>query len=581
MRRAAGRGGCSYKLGAMSKLTQSPAWQALVRHAATQKKQPLLQLFEADRLRAERFACEAAGLYLDYSKQRVSRETLDLLLRLAESRKLASAVGRMFGGEKINVTEKRAALHVALRAPANRAIAVDGRNVVADVQAMLERMAAFTGAVRAGEWKGWTGERITDVVNIRSGAIKGATGKPFTDVVNIGIGGSDLGPRFVCDALAPFTGGVRVHFISNVDGGPISDLLARLEPRRTLVSVTSKTFTTQETTLNATAAHRWLSDAGGAAAVARHFVAVTASPQESQRFGIQAAQTFGFWDWVGGRYSLWSAVGLPIMFALGAERFRELLAGAHAMDEHFRLAEASRNMPVLLGLIGVWNASFLGHATQVMAPYYQRLQLFTPWLQQLEMESNGKGVDLDGAPVDYPTTPALWGDVGTNTQHAYFQMLHQGPATHPVDFVLVLEAGHALAEQHRALLANGLAQGAALLRGKSAERIREELAGKVEAAELEHAVAARVYPGDRPSSTLLVPRLDPYHLGALLALYEHRAYVQGVLWNINSFDQFGVQLGKQACERVLAAMEQGDFGANERRLDASTRRLITRIRGRK
>jgi glucose-6-phosphate isomerase len=238
-------------------------------------------------------------------------------------------------------------------------------------------------------------------------------------------------------------------------------------------------------------------------------------------------------------------------------------------------------MPVLLGLIGVWNASFLGHATQVMAPYYQRLQLFTPWLQQLEMESNGKGVDLDGAPVDYPTTPALWGDVGTNTQHAYFQMLHQGPATHPVDFVLVLEAGHALAEQHRALLANGLAQGAALLRGKSAERIREELAGKVEAAELEHAVAARVYPGDRPSSTLLVPRLDPYHLGALLALYEHRAYVQGVLWNINSFDQFGVQLGKQACERVLAAMEQGDFGANERRLDASTRRLITRIRGRK
>ena len=543
----------------MSQLTQSAAWQALVRHAARQKDVGLLQLFEGDRLRAERLSCEATGLYLDYSKQRVSRDTLELLANFAEARGLPAAIARMFGGERINVTEQRPALHIALRNVSGRAVMSGGRNVMADVNAVNERMGKLTDAVREGAWKGWSGERITDVVNI-------------------GIGGSDLGPRFVCDALRPFTGPVRAHFISNVDGGPIADLLRQLKPQHTLVVVTSKTFTTQETTLNAQAAHRWLNQAGGAAAVARHFVAVTANPAEAQNFGIGPEQIFEFWDWVGGRYSLWSAVGLPIMFAIGAQRFRELLSGAHAMDEHFRLAEPSRNMPVLLGLIGAWNSTFLGHTSHVVAPYFQRLQLFTPWLQQLEMESNGKGVDLEGKPVDYPTTPVLWGDVGTNAQHAYFQMLHQGPAIHPVDFILVVEPGHELREQHRALLANGLAQGAALLRGKSADRVREELSGKVKDAELEAAVAARVYHGNRPSNTLLLPRLDPFHLGALLALYEHRAYVQGVLWNINSFDQFGVQLGKQAAERVLQAMEKGDFGADERRLDASTRRLITRVR---
>ena len=543
----------------MSQLTQSAGWKALARHAAQQKSVSLLDLFTKDPLRAERLSCEAAGLYLDYSKQRASRETLDLLVRLAEARGVPRAIERMFGGERINVTEKRAALHVALRNVSGRALMSEGRDVMTEVLAVLERMTRFTDEVREGRWLGWNGERITDVVNI-------------------GIGGSDLGPHFVCDALAPFAGGLRTHFISNVDGAPVATLLKRLKPAQTLFVVTSKTFTTQETTLNARAVHQWLTAAGGPQAVSRQFVAVTANPREAAAFGIAPEQTFGFWDWVGGRYSLWSAVGLPIMFSIGASRFREMLSGAHAMDEHFRLSELSRNLPALLGMIGVWNTSFLGHTSQVMAPYFQRLQLFTPWLQQLEMESNGKSVDLDGKPVDYATTPVLWGDVGTNTQHAYFQMLHQGPAVHPVDFILVLEPGHELREQHTALLANGLAQGAALLRGKGVERVREELSA-LGGAELEAAVPHRVYSGNRPSNTLLLPRLDPYHLGALLALYEHRAYVQGVLWNVNSFDQFGVGLGKQAAERVQQAMEKGDFGPHEKRLDASTRRLITRIRG--
>jgi glucose-6-phosphate isomerase len=543
----------------MSQLTDSPAWKALARHAEAQRAVSLLDLFAKDPLRAERLSCEAAGLYLDYSKQRASRETLDLLVRLAEARGVPRAIQRMFCGEQVNPTEKRAALHIALRNVSNRAVMSGGRNVMADVNAVLDRMTRFTDDVREGRWLGWSGERITDVVNI-------------------GIGGSDLGPRFVCDALAPYAGPVRTHFISNVDGYPIAQLLRRLKPQQTLFVIASKTFTTQETMLNAHAAHAWLSAVGASDAVGRHFVAVTANPREAAAFGIDPERTFSFWDWVGGRYSLWSAVGLPIMLSLGPARFRELLSGAHAMDEHFRNAELSRNLPALLGMIGVWNTNFLGHVSHVVAPYFQRLQLFTPWLQQLEMESNGKGVDLDGKPVDYATTPVLWGDVGTNTQHAYFQMLHQGPTIHPVDFILVQEPGHELHEQHATLLANGLAQGAALLRGKSAERVREELA-PLAGAELEAAAPHRVYPGNRPSSTLLVPRLDPYHLGALLALYEHRAYVQGVLWNVNSFDQFGVQLGKQATERVQAAMEKGDFGPHEKRLDASTRRLITRIRG--
>jgi glucose-6-phosphate isomerase len=544
----------------MSQLTDSPAWKALARHAGTQRSVTLVDLFAKDPLRAERLSCEAAGIFLDYSKQRVSRETLELLQRLADARGLPRAIQRMFAGEAVNVTEKRAALHVALRNVSKRAVMSGERNVMADVNAVLERMSRFADDVREGRWQGWSGERITDVVNI-------------------GIGGSDLGPRFVCDALTPYAGPVRTHFISNVDGYPLAALLPRLKPQQTLFVIASKTFTTQETTLNARAAHAWLSAVGAAEAVARHFVAVTANPREAAAFGVDPERTFSFWDWVGGRYSLWSAVGLPIMFSIGPARFRELLSGAHAMDEHFRLAEPSRNLPALLGLIGVWNTNFLGHVSHVVAPYFQRLQLFTPWLQQLEMESNGKGVDVDGNPVDYATTPVLWGDVGTNTQHAYFQMLHQGPTVHPVDFLLVLEPGHELREQHAALLANGLAQGAALLRGKGAERVREELAASLGGAELDAAVPHRVYQGNRPSNTLLVPRLDPYHLGALLALYEHRAYVQGVLWNINSFDQFGVQLGKQAAERVQHAMEKGDFGPHEKRLDASTRRLVTRIRG--
>ena len=546
----------------MSELTNSAAWQALQAHAAQIRAKSLLQLFADEPLRADRDCAEAAGLFLDYSKQRISRETLELLAKLAEARKLPRAIARMYAGEPVNVTEKRPALHVALRNVSGRPVMYEGRDVMADIQAVLARMEQFTEEVRSGAWRGWTGERITDVVNI-------------------GIGGSDLGPRFVCDALSPCGGPLRTHFISNVDGAPISDLLGRLKPQSTLFIVTSKTFTTQETTLNALAVRAWLQAAGGTPAVLRQFVAVTANLAEAQKFGMAAGQTFEFWDWVGGRYSLWSAVGLPILFAIGAQRFGELRSGAHAMDEHFRLAEPSRNLPVIMGLLGIWNTNFLGSVSHVMAPYSQRLQCFTPWLQQLEMESNGKSVDVNGEPVDYATTPVLWGDVGTNTQHAYFQMLHQGTTIHPVDFVLVQEAGHALAEQHRALLANGLAQGAAMLRGKGSDRVCQELQGKVADTEMQAAVAARVYAGNRPSNTLIVPRLDPFHLGALLALYEHRAYVQGVLWNVNSFDQFGVGLGKQAAERVLLALDTGDFGASERRLDPSTRKLINRVRGSK
>jgi glucose-6-phosphate isomerase len=544
----------------MSELTNSAAWQALQRHAGQLRGKTLLKLFDDEPLRAERYCAEAAGLYLDYSKQRVNRETLELLHAFAESRRVTRAIGRMFAGEPVNVTEKRPALHVALRNVAGRPMMAGGHSVAGDVQAVLARMEAFTEGVRSGAWRGWSGEAITDVVNV-------------------GIGGSDLGPRFVCDALAAYAGGVRTHFISNVDGGPLADLLAQLKPQSTIFIVTSKTFHTPETEANARTARTWLQAAGGMAAVQRHFLAVTANAEAARQFGVPAEQTFEFWDWVGGRYSLWSAVGIAILFSIGPQRFAELRSGAHAMDEHFRLAEPARNLPVILGLLGVWNTNFLGHVSHVMAPYAQRLRHFTPWLQQLEMESNGKSVDVDGKPVDYATTPVLWGDVGTNTQHAYFQMLHQGTTIHPVDFVLVQEPGHALAEQHRMLLANGLAQAAAMLRGKGEARVCQELQGTVSDTDMPAAVAARVYPGNRPSNTLLVPRLDPYHLGALLALYEHRAYVQGVLWNINSFDQFGVQLGKQAAERVLAAMVDGDFGPGEKRLDPSTRRLISRING--
>jgi glucose-6-phosphate isomerase len=537
----------------MNTTTLPAAWHALEDHA--RGIDPLQKLFDRDPARAERYVAQAAGIELDFSKQRVTDETLKLLQQLAAERDLAGWIARLFGGEAVNSTESRPAFHMALRAKS--AMKAGGVDVMPGVQSVLRRMCEFAERVRSGAWKGSGGEAITDVVNI-------------------GIGGSDLGPRMVCDALGAHARGPRVHFIANVDGEPLSHLQSRLDPKRTLFVITSKTFTTQETLANARAARAWIVAASGEAEVGRHFVAVSTNLAETKKFGIASENVFEFWDWVGGRYSLWSAVGLSIVLALGEKHFREMLAGANAMDEHFRTAAPEKNLPILMGLLAAWNRNFLHAPSQVIAPYVQRLEKFVAWLQQLEMESNGKGVDRDGRPLAFPSTPALWGDVGTNAQHAFFQMLHQGPDVHPVDFILPIAADHPLKDQHRMLVANALAQSAALMRGKSADAVRVELTARgMKGDALEAAIPHRVFTGNRPSSTLLMERLDPRHLGSLLALYEHRAFVLSVLWNVNPFDQWGVELGKQLTGDILAAM---DDPACADKLDASTRRLLARIK---
>ena len=538
----------------MSTLTQSAAWRALQQHARELRDVRVAELFRANGGRAASFSMEAAGIFLDYSKQRVTRETMDLLLSFSEQQHLEDWIARLFNGEPVNNTENRAAFHMALRASADAEMRVKGENVVPAVQAVLGRMAAFANAVRGGQWKGFTRAKITDVVNI-------------------GIGGSDLGPRMACEALAPFADGPRTHFVANVDGAQLHAVLEGLKPQHTLFVITSKTFTTQETMANAMAARDWLTAALGENATPKHFVAVSTNVAEVTKFGIAPANVFEFWDWVGGRYSMWSAVGLTVMLAIGPEGFAQFHAGAREMDGHFRHAPLEGNLPVLMGLLGVWNCNFLGSADHVVAPYAQRLEKFVSWLQQLEMESNGKGVNREGEAVDYATTPALWGDVGTNSQHAFFQMIHQGASVHPVDFILVREADHPYAALNRLLLANGLAQSAALMKGKSAAEVRVELAAKgLSGNALDAAIGHRVFNGNRPSNTLLLGRLDPKSLGALCALYEHRCFVQSVLWNLNPFDQWGVELGKQLAQQVLKAMDGESAG-----LDGSTLELIRRL----
>ncbi|MES0874045.1 glucose-6-phosphate isomerase [Sinimarinibacterium thermocellulolyticum] len=529
--------------------SRTDAWRSLHAHAARMRQHRVVELFAQDARRAQDFAAEACGLYLDYSKQCVDAEVRSALFALAEACELSAWRRRLYAGERINGSEDRAALHMALRAPRDHA----GFAAVADeVHAVRAAMARFADALRGGAYRGVSGARITDVVNI-------------------GIGGSDFGPRMVCAALAPQIDGPRAHFVANVDGAELHALLPTLDPARTLFIVTSKTFTTQETLANARRARAWLVAALGDSAVSRHFVAVSTNAEAARAFGIDSASTFGFWDWVGGRYSLWSAVGLAIMLALGPQRFEALCAGAHAMDRHFVEAPPQSNLPVLMGLLGVWNTNFFGCASQVVVPYAERLSLFGGWLQQLEMESNGKRVDRDGRAVDYATTPVLWGSVGTNAQHAYFQMLHQGPAVHAIDFILPQVADHPFDEMQRMLVANCLAQSAALMRGRSADDVRAELAAAGWSGEaLERAIAHRVCPGNRPSNTVLLPRLDAYHLGALLALYEHRCFVQSVIWNINAFDQWGVELGKQLAQRIADPQQLAG-------LDASTRTLWSRI----
>ncbi|HXH02922.1 MAG TPA: glucose-6-phosphate isomerase [Candidatus Competibacteraceae bacterium] len=542
-----------------SALRSSSAWQALEAHRHELMGSHLRQLFAEDPQRFQRFSAEAAGILLDYSKNRITARTIELLLALAEQRSVLALAQAMACGERINNTENRAVLHLALRNRANTPIAVDGRDVMPEVNAVLGRMAEFVAAVHEGRWRGHGGQSITDVVNI-------------------GIGGSDLGPRMVCEALTPYARpGLNLHFLSNVDGGYQRDILRRLDPARTLFIVASKTFTTSETLTNARTARAWLLAAlGEEAAVARHFVAVTTNVAAAAQFGLPEANLFPFWDWVGGRYSLWSAIGLPIALALGMERFEELLAGAHAMDRHFLEAEPARNLPLLLGLLGVWYGDFLGAASHAVVPYDQYLRLLPAYLQQLDMESNGKRVTRDGQAVDYATGPILWGTTGTDGQHAYFQLLHQGTQLVPVDFIAAARPHHELTEHHRLLLANCLAQSEALMRGKSAAEVEAELhaqglTGEALAALLPH----RVFPGNRPSNTLLVEQLTPATLGALIALYEHKVFVQAAVWGINAYDQWGVELGKQLA-RTIAEELAGEAPVQGH--DASTAGLIARCR---
>lgn len=545
----------------MSTTTPESVWQRLAAHRAELGERHLNELFEADSTRAGRMQVEACGLFLDYSKNRVTDETLRLLLDLAKTSGLAQRRTAMFEGERINTTEQRAVLHTALRRPASEVVLLDGRDVMPDVVAVRERVARFAETVRCGDWCGYDG-------------------RPITDIVNIGIGGSDLGPLMVCEALKPFAHPrLRLHFVSNVDGVQIDDVLRSADPGTTLFIVASKTFTTQETLTNAHTARAWLiGRAGDEAAIARHFVAVSTNAEAVSRFGIDTANMFGFWDWVGGRYSLWGAIGLPIVLQIGTQGFDALLAGAHAMDVHFREAPFERNLPVLMALLGIWNVDFLDARSQVIAPYHQRLHRLPAFLQQLDMESNGKSVRLDGTPVAHPTSPVIWGETGINGQHAYFQMLHQGTGFAPVDFIGVLARPDGAEHHHRLAFANMVAQAEALMRGKSADAVAAEMRAAGLAEERVRALAPhRAFPGNRPSNTLLLKRLDPRTLGALLALYEHRTFVQGVVWGVNSFDQWGVELGKQLAARVL-----DDLAADQDRHphDASTAALIARYRRR-
>ncbi|WP_443147516.1 glucose-6-phosphate isomerase [Prosthecomicrobium sp. N25] len=533
------------------------AFADLVEHARAIEPLHMRDLFAADPERFARFSARQGDLLLDYSKNRIAPTTMELLVELARAADLEDWRDRMFAGEPINLTEGRAVLHVALRNRSARAVMVEGRDVMPDVTDVLVRMGAFAEAVR-------------------SGAVRGSTGKAFTDVVNIGIGGSDLGPAMVTLALAPYHDGPRVHFVSNVDGAHIHDTLKGLDPETTLFIVASKTFTTLETMTNAATARAFAAGRLGEEAIPAHFAAISTAIPKCRAFGIPEDRIFGFWDWVGGRYSVWSAIGLPVAIAIGSERFEQFLAGGHAMDEHFRTAPLAENLPVILGLLGVWYRNVLGFASHAVIPYDQRLARFPAHLQQLDMESNGKSVRRDGRMVARETGPVVWGEPGTNGQHAFFQLIHQGTDPVPVDFLLAAEPHEQLSDHHAKLVANCLAQSEALMRGKTADEVRAELS----AAGLDpDAVAAlaphKVFPGNRPSNTLLYRRLDPETLGRLLALYEHKVFVQGVIWDVNSFDQWGVELGKQLATELLPVVK-GEKPADGR--DASTAGLVAHFR---
>lgn len=533
-------------------LTQRPAWKALEEHYQKVRNLHLRTLFAEDSKRGERFALDAVGIYFDYSKNRITDETLRLLFDLANSAGLRERINAMFSGEKINVTEKRAVLHVALRAPKDQVILVDGTNVVPEVHAVLDKMSNFSNRVRSGAWTGYTGKRIRNVINI-------------------GIGGSDLGPAMAYDALRFYSkSDMTFRFVSNVDGTDFAEAVHGLDPEETLFIISSKTFTTLETLTNARSARAWsLNKLKDEQAVAKHFVAVSTNAQEVAKFGIDTANMFEFWDWVGGRYSLDSAIGLSLMVAIGPERFREMLAGFHEMDEHFRTAPFEHNLPVLLGLIGIWYNNFFGAETVAILPYDQYLHRLSAYLQQLDMESNGKHVDLEGNTVNYQTGPIIWGQPGTNGQHAFYQLIHQGTRLIPCDFIGFNQTLNPIKPHHDLLVANFFAQTEALAFGKTAEQVAADGVS-------EFLVPHRTFEGNRPTNTLLLDRLTPAVLGKLIALYEHKVFVQGTIWNINSFDQWGVELGKVLANRIIPELESE--AEPELKHDSSTNTLIRRYR---
>jgi glucose-6-phosphate isomerase len=545
------------KVANMALIDSTPAWQALTNHWQRMAKVQMRALFADDPQRAVRMRAEVAGLHIDYAKHIATDETLRLLFDLGRAADLETWRERMFSGVHINSTEDRAVLHVALRNRGNRPIHVDGTDVMPAVNAVLEQMRSFSNRVRGGDWQGFTG-------------------RPIRDVVNIGIGGSNLGPKMVTTALTPYQSEApRPHFVSNVDGTHLAEILKHLDPATTLFIVASKTFTTQETMTNAQSARAWLVDGlGSEAAVRNHFVAVSTNTEKVAEFGIDTENMFGFWDWVGGRYSVWSAIGLPIALAVGFARFEELLAGAHAMDEHFRTAPLEQNLPVILGLLGVWYIDFVGAKTHAILPYDQYLEHFPAYFQQGDMESNGKHVTRDGTRVPYGTGPVVWGEPGTDGQHAFYQLIHQGTELIPADFIAPLKSHNPMGDHHAKLLANCFAQTEALMRGRTAEEAREAmLAAGMDPQEADRLAPHRQFDGNRPTTTILLDLLTPRSLGALIALYEHKIFTQGIVWGINSFDQWGVELGKQLAGVILGEIEAGQVTAEH---DPSTAALLRR-----
>jgi len=539
----------------MPKPTELNVWNELKDHHKTISKVHMREMFSTDKDRFSKFSLQFGDILLDYSKNRVSAETLELLFRLAQEADLKTWISKLFSGERINITENRAVLHTALRNRSNEAVLVDGKDVMQQINSVLKHMEEFTRSVRNGDWKGFTGKEITDVVNI-------------------GIGGSDLGPVMVTEALKPYgKPGLNVHFVSNVDGTHIAEVLKKVDPETSLFIVASKTFTTQETLTNAISAKQWfLKTAKDEKAIAKHFVALSTNEKEVSKFGIDPANMFEFWDWVGGRYSLWSAIGLSIAIYIGMEHFEELLAGAHEMDNHFRTESFEKNIPVILAMLGIWYNNFFNADTHAILPYDQYLHRFPAYFQQGDMESNGKRVTRDGEVVDYQTGPVIWGEPGTNGQHAFYQLIHQGTKLIPADFIAPVQTHNPINDHHSKLLSNFFAQTEALMKGKTEAEAKDELIAQgISGEELEKLLPHKIFEGNKPTNSIMVKKITPRTLGSLLAMYEHKIFVQGIIWNINSFDQWGVELGKQLAKVILPELEGNDV---VRTHDSSTNGLI-------